>query len=900
MSNDCGNCDCKLICSNIELDAEWKDSIINVATIGILVVTNDRIVTEINNGFTEILGYEKYELIGEHVGVIHVDKEHDDIFGEKYWNSTSVVDIVSTEWPFRKKNGEIIWCEISGRAINQDNILFGVVWVLIDISKRRNAEAALRSSEEKLIMISENTYDWEYWRDPDGNLVWTSPSCARISGYSSEQFQQHYVSITQIVHPDDLEIWSHHLSKIESQDFGSSELEFRIINASGKDIWISHSCKPIFNSANQFLGRRACNRDITERKQYEIDLLKSQNHFRSLFENAPDAIYLSKTNGMMIDCNFAAMKQTGYSREEICEMSVMDINAEHIDNHIPEIVKQLNENRTVNFETLHKRKDGTIFPVEIHVALVNFFEDTFLIGYARDITERKQTERLLRESEMRYKALHNASFGGIALHDTGRILDCNHGLSEIFGYSHEELIGMDGLNLIEESSRQRIWHHINNKLENSYDGIGVRKTGEKFPMRLEARNIPYKGAFIRAVEFRDITEERKNQSALLAAKEQAEVANKAKSEFLANMSHEIRTPLNGLMGMMQLLEMTALSEEQLEYTSTALRSGERLTRLLGDILDLSKIESGRMSLNPTNFSLYDTFKALEETFSSLCRSKGLPLKTSISADVPEILIGDEVRFRQIIFNLVGNAMKFTDIGIVEVSASSLHLASDSSIRVLVTISDTGPGIAENKLDSICEPFTQAATSLTKLHQGAGLGLTISKRLVDAMGGELVIESQEGFGTTAYLMLPFNLIKLPSAVINNINKSSQCKSLKILLVEDDAINQNSIKILLSKIGHDVDVADNGKIALDILSKNTYDCIFMDIQLPEIDGIEVTRRIRTNNTSALKDIPIIALTAFAMPDDKDKFLSAGMSDYIAKPCNLGDFMRVFARFFCSEAH
>ena len=629
----------------------------------------------------------------------------------------------------------------------------------------------------------------------------------------------------------------------------------------------------------------------------------------------------------------------------------------------------------------------------------------------RHFDEIRQAGEALRESEERFKALHNASFGGISIHDKGIILDCNQGLSDIAGYSYEELIGMNGLLLIAEKDRELVLANIIGGYEKPYEACGVRKNGEVYPLRLEARNIPHKGRQVRAVEFRDIThgkradealreselrfralfsavsdpvlvadrdtgilvecnpaaesffgrrreqliglpqrelhppetpkaegvtedfkrvafdprikqevkllaaggEERyvdvtastfdimghwlilgvfrdvtdnkRAQEALIKAKDQAESATLAKSEFLANMSHEIRTPLNGILGMLQLLQTTAQDDEQKEYVLTAIRSSKRLASLLSDILDLSRIEAGKMILREERFETRLLKEAVFDLFSLAAKGKGIDLEFVYDERLPHVLVGDEARVRQILFNLIGNAIKFTQKGRVLTEVSRLPIAPQGSCRVLFTVSDTGIGIDDAQVKSIFEPFVQAENTYVRRYQGAGLGLSIVARLVKLLGGEIGIESEVGTGTTVYLTIPFkmppmhiptSLAKMPSSIGNN---------LRILIVEDDAVTRLSLKRLLEKSGHSVGVAEHGAEALRILEQEQFDLILMDIQMPVMDGVEATREIRFKDRfEAIRDIPIIAVTAYAMSGDRDKILGAGMNDYISKPVDI----------------
>lgn len=382
----------------------------------------------------------------------------------------------------------------------------------------------------------------------------------------------------------------------------------------------------------------------------------------------------------------------------------------------------------------------------------------------------------------------------------------------------------------------------------------------------------------------DVSERKQADAALLAAKSSAEDANRAKSAFLANMSHEIRTPLNGLLGMLHLMQTTSLDEEQDKFIDMALRSGNRLTRLLSDILDLARIEAGRMPLNEQEFALSETFGALQESFGPISLSKNLPIHIEVGKNVPAKVIGDEVRIRQILFNLVGNAVKFTSRGGVRVEAWVLPPLLSDKVRLLFIVSDTGVGIADGKINVVCEPFTQVGDTFVRQFQGAGLGLAITKKLVTAMGGTLTFDSTEGQGTSVYLTLALGLPEQAtgSAEADQIHGCAVVKPLLILLVEDDEVNQFGTKLLLKKMGHSVITADDGRQALEAMRNYAFDGVLMDVQMPVMDGLEATRRIRTDTSGKFDpNIPIVAMTGYALVGDRERFLAAGMTEHLAKP-------------------
>ena len=399
----------------------------------------------------------------------------------------------------------------------------------------------------------------------------------------------------------------------------------------------------------------------------------------------------------------------------------------------------------------------------------------------------------------------------------------------------------------------------------------------------------------------DITKYKQTEEKLRKAKEVADAANTAKSEFLANMSHEVRTPLNGIMGMLQILLLKCTDEEQREYIQTAMGSSRQLTDLLSDILDLSRIEAGKLIIHETPFAVADVVLSVREIFHTVVEKKKLKLTISIDEQIPRNLVGDPARLRQILFNLIGNALKFTEEGGVNLAVSLESPSYDDAIKIIFCVSDTGVGIPADRLDAIFEPFTQADSSSVRAYQGVGLGLTIVRRLISLMLGEIEMNSRVGEGTSVRVILPF---ALGSDVQKDGGESSKDAigptpllthgQLHLLLVEDEAINLLSMKMLMSTEGHYVATARNGEQALELLTKENFDLILMDVQMPVMDGLEATRIIRTSpEFSAKSQVPIIALTAYAMTGDEEKFLEAGMDGYISKPFDLAELKEAIKR-------
>ena len=486
--------------------------------------------------------------------------------------------------------------------------------------------------------------------------------------------------------------------------------------------------------------------------------------------------------------------------------------------------------------------------------------------------------------------------GIFVLNREGTVCEANKSFLDMLGYSLEELRQLHAWDWDRNWDREQAFNiapqeqSICTRLETCYQ----RRDGTSLDVEVSANTATLEGQRLVFCVCRDVSERKQVEQRLKKAMVQAEAANNAKSVFLANMSHEIRTPLNGILGMLQLMQTTSLDGEQTDYIWAAIKSTSRLTRLLSDILDFSKIESGKLAMEESMFKMDTIKQSVLELFQLAANEQHVDLSFNIRENIPEWLLGDENRLRQVLFNLVGNAIKFTPEGQVSVEVSSLPFHKENSQQVLFIISDTGIGIADDTLESILEPFTQAENSYTRRFQGVGLGLSIVKKLVTMMGGELAIDNSEGSGTTIYLSLPFKIHK-------NEQKREDLKSweatkeatapLRVLVVDDDETSLFWIAQLLKKTGYAVTTAIEGQQALSLLNDKDFDLVLMDVQMPGMNGVETTKAIRNGVASKEKRaIPIIAMTAYAMDCEKEKFLAAGMDAYVAKPVDMGKLTQV----------
>ena len=629
--------------------------LIEAALDPMVVINPDGRITDVNQAAMTITGVSREELVGSRFSNYFNDQDFARTGFQKVFRDGTLLD-----YPLEivHRDGQLIPVLFNATLFRDSNSnVIGVIASARDISAHIHYEEALRESEEAYRTVADFTYDWEYWKTPDGNMRYTSPSCLQHTGYRAEEFSKDSELLGRITHPDDRELFDCHLSG--SKDTRRHEIDLRIITRSGDVRWFAHICQPVYGSKGTYLGQRASNRDITDRKHVEAELL--------------------------------------------------------------------------------------------------------------------------------------------------------------------------------------------------------------------------------------------------LAKAAAESANRAKSEFLANMSHEIRTPMNGLLGMAQLLQLEELTEEQRSYVTAILKCGKNLMSLLNDILDLSKVESGKASINIKEFSLTQAIKDLVLLQQGIIFTKKLKLRTEIDEDIPHILLGDQLRIKQILLNLLGNAVKFTSHGEISISAHVLE-RHESTVTLQLAVRDSGIGIPHEALDRIFMPFVQADGSTSRKYGGTGLGLAISLRLIELMGGSISVESTPGVGSCFTVTLPLSFIHKDESevVITHLADALYYEGprLHILYVEDDPSNIVFAKALIKKIGHDITIAENGRECLEALERNKFDLILMDIQMPVMSGEAAIIEIRNKEKGSGFHQPVIALTAFSMRGDKEHYLDTGFDGYVSKPLSVKELISEIERVMAFE--
>ncbi len=639
--------------------------------------------------------------------------------------------------------------------------------------------------------------------------------------------------------------------------------------------------------------------DLTLCGRQKDELTQSRNKYRKLFNYANDAMFvisLDRNNadyGYFSDVNNVACKRLGYTRDELLQLTLLDISDRKNISYNQEIIPRLSNDGSATFETVFITKNGHSLPVEVSALRLSIDGKDFYMAIARDITERKQAEEALRKSENLYRLLADN------VHDIIWTTDSELRPQYVSpSFSHLGFAQADAPSTIYDriiapspfmaldagfKSSPGFPLHWESKIKSA--------TGETIWVESIASPLPESSRRFTGIigVTRDITSRKRIIQELEEAKEQAYAASKAKSEFLANMSHEVRTPMNGVLGMLQLLQMTDLSEEQHEYIDTATESGKSLLTIINDILDYAKIEAGKLKLTPEEFQIRELIRTLINSFRTAVNPHRVKLVSEVAPEVPEWLVADHVRIRQILYNTVGNAVKFTERGEIRITLGVVGIPNENEVKLTCSIADTGIGVPDDIGDRLFEPFTQIESPRQRKIKGTGLGLSIVKQLVMLMNGTVNLQRNSTGGTTVAFTLTVekgsgqqekHLPKVPASILTSPNRR-----LSALIVEDERINQQILQAILMKLGHRPTIAENGYAALDLLESRHFDVVLMDVQMPEMDGLETTRIIRNSRDFLnIQDIPIVALTAYAMAGDKDKCLEAGMNGYLAKPVDI----------------
>lgn len=629
-------------------------------------------------------------------------------------------------------------------------------------------------------------------------------------------------------------------------------------------------------------------------------------------EQAVDPIFWIDAKGRFVYANQAACLSLEYTLAEIQKLTVYDVDPNFDITRWESHWREVRKRRSDLFESIHRTKTGKTFPVEITINCLALSGKEYNCVFARDISERRKYEEQLRH----YFNIVNSSLDAIlGVTHGGIIASWNPTAERLFGYSATEAIG-NPISILWPSDRTDEGESLLDKARrgliiNQFDTVRHRKDGTRVNVSITLSPcFNESGAVIGfSAIVRDITARKKAEEELIRAQEAAESANRAKSEFLANMSHEIRTPMTAILGFADILLGTPLPKDATEAAEVIKRNGAQLLKIVNDILDLSRIEFGKQGISHTACSPKQIVADVVSTMKINADAKGIFLRSEESGGVPDVIRTDPLRLQQILINLVGNAIKFTEIGGVKI-VTQLDTAGDGSPKLRFDVIDTGLGLSPEDITRVFQPFSQADSSTSRRFGGTGLGLTISQRLANVLGGDIAVQSTPGKGSAFSLTIAAQTPSVgtscgensePREDFGRVVRSCDLKEgTRILLAEDGPDNQRLIRHILEKTGATVTVVENGELAAHHAQKahesgHPFDAILMDIQMPVLDGYEATRRVRKIGCAT----PIIALTAHAMSDDRRKCLEAGCDDYTTKPIDWADLLRIVKKYVGDQA-
>jgi PAS domain S-box-containing protein len=716
-----------------------------------------------------------------------------------------------------------------------------------------------------------------------------------ILGYSSAETKR--VSLSRLIYQDYKNILIDNIRDIFNRGNDRRQIEIKFLKKNFDITWINFSFSLMQTGNKKFVYGTGF--DITIYKIAEESFLESEIKYANFIEKSPQGLLIIQgfVPGIVF-ANASMASILGYSIGEILAFSPEKLNSMMSFNSGIDffaLYRDCMSGKTIlpHYEVRIIRKDGTFGWVEMFTNIIEYYGKPALQSDFLDITERKRAEESLKESENRYRTLFEQANDAIILETTRRkIIDANELACNLFGYTHDELLKLYTTDL----------HGINYKFDpkttqerGRYETEAICKNGKKIIIEITiARLSEGLNTYYLSI-IRDITERKRMENSLREAKEIAEQANRAKSEFLANMSHEIRTPMNAILGFSEILYDRIENEQHKNFIKTILTSGKTLLALINDILDLSKVEAGRMELQFIPVNIEELLSEFKIIFTQKVKEKDLEFRTEVSDTMPKIIMLDGLRLRQILFNLIGNSIKFTHSGYIKISAfDDYDDVPEDCLNLILEIEDTGIGIPKEQQEIIFEAFRQQDGQSTRKYGGTGLGLTITRKLVEKMNGVISVQSQQGKGSIFRIIL--NSVKLISKHENGrlpIEEEPEIEFLpaSLLLVDDVEYNRELIKNHVEKFDFKIIEAENGDEALERLEIFKPDLILMDMRMPGKGGFETTQIIKKDEN--LKDIPVVAFTASVMKESEAKIISF-FDGYLRKPVSKSSLFFELKRF------
>ena len=789
-----------------------------------------------------------------------------------------------------RKDGSTFWAEIRGK-----NMIYQYRNVRISAIKDIDAyvvsQNLLEKSEEKYRTVTESLSECVFTVDLNGYYTYLSPVFEKITNRKVKDFIGKF--ILEGIHPSQHDYILRKFRNTENI-LTTQTYDINILTDDNQKVPLEVNIKPLFDKHGNLIGHVGTFKDISKRKKAEQKLQQREQYFRQIFENQEVIkLIIDPETGVIDKANLAAEKFYGWSIKELERMNITQINiSSNIE--IRNKIKKTLELKQNHFESEHLKANGTKANVEIYTSIINIDEKQYIYSIIIDISKQKQTLNQLHKLN---SAINQSTSIVVITDKNGTIEYVNPIFIESTGYSIDEVIGKNPRIL-------KSGFHSDEFYQNLWETLSVGKTWKgEFQNKTKNGKLFWESAVISPIFDKqneitnylavkdNITEKKKMEEALVLAKEKAEESDRLKTSFLQNMSHEIRTPLNSILGFSQLLQDTKTDNPRvLKFSSIINNSGQRLLELINNILDISKIEAGSVKINQEAIHLNTLLKHVKDVVQLKADEKQLEIIMNMPWDEGESLIQtDAGKLNQILLNLINNAIKFTKSGNV---TCSYELINDDFLEFKV--SDTGIGIPKQKQKQIFQRFFQVDQSISRNFEGAGLGLSITKALVNLLGGEIRFESEYRKGTTFYFTLPYKGRKRKSKVISSVPKLESKKELKVLIAEDDMASFLFLETVLLDFNVKITHAQNGREAVKFAKENRFNFILMDINMPILNGLEATEIIRSFD----KETPIIAQTAFAFAVEEKKVFEAGCNAYLAKPVSKIKLLKTISKFITTK--
>lgn len=816
-------------------------------------------------------------------------------------NDSTSVSFAHEPYQYLDAYGNYRWVKDTTNIIkDENNTITHFVGFIIDITQEIQTQKKIEQQQIMFKTIFDTIPIGITISDKDGNIIDANKASQQILGLTKEEYLTKQIDSKSwnIIKEDGSFIHEDEYTSVKAlhNQTSYSEEIAGVICHDGKVNWLSVSASYLEDPKYGVVVAYA---NINEFKKAQQELIETRNHIEKTKSTLLNMLQLSPISVRITDADGDNILFANHAYRTLLQMEKDEILSKSPQNYYVnkdeynKIIENIKNNIIIYDKLIElKIKNETVWVLASYMP-IEFEGESGVLGWFYDITEQiKQKDEL--------ETMFHLSKDGVAILDLeSNFLDFNESYLEMTGFSYDELLTKSCIGLSVEEDKIRATEAIAYTMEHgfitNFEKSYIVKDGSIVTISMSIALMPDKKRFF--ISAKDITAKKRIERELIIRKEQAELANKAKSDFLANMSHEIRTPLNGVIGLTDLILKTDLSMEQKEYLTKAQKSSYALLNILNDILDYSKIEAGKLDIEEIPFSIKALFVNIIDLFDYKANEKGITLAPNIDKLIPDMLVGDPHRLTQILNNIVGNAVKFTPSGIILLSVDLVY--KDSKIVQLhFYVEDTGIGITQEQQNRLFNPFAQADASNTRKYGGTGLGLMISKQLVELMGGSIELLSEFGEGSrfsfdlifqyieqTEQLTSLFEEVKIDNTVI--LNK-------KVLLVEDNEINQIVAKENLQSFGLLVKIANNGKEAVEMCLNEDFDIILMDLQMPVMDGFEATQKIREFNTK----IPIIALSAAVMQQDRELTKQVGMNAHISKPINMEELEKLLISYLGAD--